>query len=106
MSRQLAVQAKSVALCAQTVTGEVTFFASYVPERLERHSCVSWPLDAENAVLKATDPVTAAGAMASRPCRVEFMKALLAGIGENSERNDGRVPDFKAIDSMLASLAS
>ncbi|MET4675062.1 MULTISPECIES: hypothetical protein [unclassified Luteibacter] len=51
--------------------------------------------------------MTAADAMASRPSRVEFIKALLAGIGENGERNDGRMPnDFKSIDSMLVSLGS
>src|SRR5690606_18510979 len=39
--------------------------------------------DAEDAVMEATDPLTAAATMTSRPSRTDFIKALLAAIDEN-----------------------
>ena len=63
--------------------------------------------DAEDAVMEATDPLTAAATMASRPSRADFIKALLAAIDENRGRNHGQLPnDFKATDNTLASFAS
>ncbi|WP_457977720.1 hypothetical protein L0Y47_19025 [Ectopseudomonas composti] len=106
MSRQLAVQVESVALFAQTVTSEITFFAACVLERLDalhdqfdldywlslNHFLRELASGAENAILEVTDLVTAASAMASRPSRVEFIKALVAAIDENSGRNYGQLP--------------
>lgn len=96
-------------------------FTSYVQERLDalhgQFDLKYWPSlsdflqelasDAEDAVMEATDPLTAAATMASRPSRADFIKALLAAIDENSERNHGQLPnDFKVTDNTLASLAS
>jgi hypothetical protein len=54
--------------------------------------------DAEGAVVEATDPLTAAATMASRPSRTDFIKALLAAIDENSGRNYGQLPkDTKSL---------
>lgn len=96
-------------------------FTSYVQERLDalhgQFDLKYWPSlsdflqelasDAEDAVMEATDPLTAAATMASRPSRADFIKALLAAIEENSGRNHGQLPnDFKVTDNTLASLAS
>lgn len=96
-------------------------FTSYVQERLDalhgQFDLKYWPSlsdfllelasDAEDAVMEATDPLTAAATVASRPSRADFIKALLAAIDENSERNHGQLPnDFKVTDNTLASLAS
>ena len=63
--------------------------------------------DAENAGMEATDPLTAAATMASRPSRADFFKALFAAIEENSARNYGLLPKgFKPTDGTLASLAN
>ncbi|MEZ5440248.1 MAG: hypothetical protein R3F15_02055 [Lysobacterales bacterium] len=63
--------------------------------------------DAENASMQATDPLTAAATVASRPSRADFFKALFAAIEENSARNNGQLPDdFKLSDAALASLAN
>ena len=57
--------------------------------------------------MEATAPLTAAAAMALRPSRADFIKALLATIDENSGRNYGQLPnDFKVTDSTLASVES
>jgi hypothetical protein len=96
-------------------------FTSYVQERLDalhgQFDLKYWPSlsdflqelasDAEDAVMEATDPLTAAATMASRPSRADFIKALLAAIDENRGRNHGQLPnDFKATDNTLASFAS
>lgn len=57
--------------------------------------------------MEATDPLTAAATMASRPSRTDFIKALLAAIDENSGRNYGQLPkEYKVTDGTLASLTS
>ncbi len=96
-------------------------FTSYVQERLDalhgQFDLKYWPSlsdflqelasDAEDAVIEATDPLTAAATMASRPSRADFIKALLAAIDENRGRNHGQLPnDFKVTDNTLATLAS
>ncbi|KPZ08380.1 Uncharacterized protein ALO40_03366 [Pseudomonas syringae pv. viburni] len=96
-------------------------FTSYVQERLDalhgQFDLKYWPSlsdflqelasDAEDAVIEATDPLTAAATMASRPSRADFIKALLAAIDENTGRNHGQLPnDFKVTDNTLATLAS
>lgn len=76
---------------------------SYVQERLDALHCQFdlkyWPSpsdflqelapNAEDAVTEATDPLTVATTVASRPSRADFIKALLAAINENRGRNYG-----------------
>lgn len=96
-------------------------FTSYVQERLDalhgQFDLKYWPslsdflqelaADAEDAVIEATDPLTAAATMASRPSRADFIKALLAAIDENRGRNHGQLPnDFRVTDNTLATLGS
>lgn len=96
-------------------------FTSYVQERLDalhgQFDLKYWPSlsdclqelasDAEDAVAEATDPLTAAATVASRPSRADFIKALLAAIDENRGRNHGQLPnDFKVTDNTLATLTS
>lgn len=96
-------------------------FKSYVQERLcallGQFDLKYWPSlgeflqelasDAENAVMEATDPLTAAATAATRPSRADFFKALFASIEENSAENYGQLPrGFKLTDRTLASLAN
>ena len=96
-------------------------FGSYVQERLGalrgQFDLRYWPSlsdflqelasDAEDAVTEATDPLTAAATLASRPSRADFIKALLAAIDESRGCNHGQLPkDFKVTDNTLASLAN
>ncbi|MGB5784974.1 MAG: hypothetical protein WBH11_06305 [Stenotrophomonas geniculata] len=96
-------------------------FNSWVKERLDalrgQFDLKYWPsldqflralaADAESAGMEATDPLTAAATVASRPSRADFFKALFAAIEESSGRNYGQLPkDFKLTDSTLASLAN
>ena len=96
-------------------------FNSWVKDRLDalrgQFDLKYWPsldqfvrvlaADAENAGMEATDPLTAAATMASRPSRADFFKALFAAIEENSARNYGLLPKgFKPTDGTLASLAN
>ncbi|MGA4289681.1 hypothetical protein ACI2TJ_23160 [Ralstonia nicotianae] len=63
--------------------------------------------DAKSAGMEATDQLTAAATVASRPSRADFFKALFAAIEENSARNYGLLPKgFKLTDGTLASLAN
>lgn len=96
-------------------------FNSWVKDRLDalrgQFDLKYWPsldqflrelaADAENAGMEATDPLTAAATVASRPSRADFFKALFASIEENSARNYGLLPrGFKLTDGTLASLAN
>lgn len=64
-------------------------------------------MDAESAVMSATDPLTAAATAAVRPSRADFFKALFAAIDENSAGNYGQLPrGFKLTDRALASLGN
>ena len=96
-------------------------FNSWVKDRLDalrgQFDLKYWPsldqflrelaVDAENAGVEATDPLTAAATGASRPSRADFFKALFASIEENSARNYGLLPrGFKLTDGTLASLAN
>lgn len=96
-------------------------FKSYVQERLGalkgQFDLKYWPTlsdfldelasDSEAAVVEASDPLTAAATMATRPSLADFFKALFAAIEENSGRNYGRLPhDLKITDNALASLAN
>lgn len=96
-------------------------FKSYVQEHLHalrgRFDLKYWPSlgeflqelasDAENAVMEAVDPLTAAATAATRPSRADFFKALFASIEENSAENYGQLPrGFKLTDRTLASLAN
>lgn len=64
-------------------------------------------LDAENAELEATDPITAAATTGPRASRADFFKALFAAIGENSKTMHGFIPSgLKLTDGTLASLAN
>ncbi|MGC5887279.1 hypothetical protein [Ralstonia pseudosolanacearum] len=96
-------------------------FNSWVKDRLDalrgQFDLKYWPsldqvlrelaADAESASMKATDPLTAAATVASRPSRADFFKALFAAIEENSARNYGLLPKgFKLTDGTLASLAN
>ena len=63
--------------------------------------------DAENAIMDATDPLTAAATAATRPSKADFFKALFAAIEENSAGNYGQLPKgFKLTDRALASLGN
>lgn len=64
-------------------------------------------LDAEKAVLVATDPLTAASTVATRPSLADFFKALFVAIEENSAESYGQLPrGFTLTDRTLASLAN
>lgn len=64
-------------------------------------------IDAENAVMKTTDLLTATATAATRPSKADFFKALFVAIGENSEENYGLLPrGLKLTDRTLASLAN
>lgn len=57
--------------------------------------------------MQASDPLTAAATVATRPSLADFFKALFALIDENSVRNYGHMPnDFKPTDTTLALLAN
>lgn len=63
--------------------------------------------DAENAVMNASDPLTAAATAATRSSRADFFKVLFAAIKENSAENYGKLPsDFRLTDRTLASLTN
>lgn len=94
-------------------------FNSYVKERLGairgQFDLKYWPsldqflrelgADAEAASVEATDPLTAAATVASRPSRADFFKMLFAAMKD--ARNDGWLPNnFRLTDSTLASLAN
>ncbi len=96
-------------------------FQSYVQERLGalcgQFDLKYWPSlgeflqevasDAENAVMEATDPLTAAATSATRSSKADFFKALFAAIDENSANSYGQLPrDFKLTDRTLASFAN
>lgn len=96
-------------------------FQSYVQERLHalhyQFDLKYWPSmseflrelasDAAEANIQATDPLTAAATLATRPSKADFFKALFAAIEENSAKNYGRLPRcFKVSDNTLASLAN
>lgn len=96
-------------------------FRSYVQDRLAalrgQYDLKYWPslsefievlaMDAESAVMSATDPLTAAATAAVRPSRADFFKALFAAIDENSAGNYGQLPrGFKLTDRALASLGN
>jgi hypothetical protein len=96
-------------------------FQSYVKDRLDalrgQFDLKYWPSlsqflqalasDAQSASMEATDPLTAAATVATRPSRADFFKALFAAIKENSADNYGQLPKgFKLTDGTLASLAN
>jgi len=96
-------------------------FKFYVKERLDaltgQFDLKYWPslsdvlqviaVDAEQASIEATDPLTDAATSASRPSRADFLKALFAAIEENSAEHYGLLPsDFKLNDRTLASLTN
>ena len=96
-------------------------FQSYVQEKLSalrgQFDLKYWPslgeflqelaTDAENAVMEATDSLTAAATAATRSSQADFFKALFASIEENSAKSYGQLPsDFKLTDRTLASLAN
>lgn len=64
-------------------------------------------IDAHDAEIDATDPLTAAATSGSRSGRSDFLKALYAAIEDNSGRNPGQIPrDFHLTDASIASLAT
>jgi hypothetical protein len=64
-------------------------------------------LEAENAELAATDPITAAATTGIRASRADFFKALFAAIEENSTGLHAFIPaGLKLTDATLASLAN
>lgn len=64
-------------------------------------------IDAHNAEIDATDPLTAAATSGSRSGRSDFLKALYAAIEENSGENFGQIPrEFHLTDASIASLAT
>lgn len=105
----------------EAASGNNYLFNSWVKDRLDalrgQFDLKYWPsldqfvrtlaADADSASMEATDPLTAAATVASRPSRADFFKALFAAIEENSARNYGQLPkDFKLTDGALASLAN
>jgi hypothetical protein len=63
--------------------------------------------DAADAVVEATDSLTAVATVATRGSTADFIKALLVAIEENSAENFGHLPrDFKLTDGTLASLTN
>jgi len=95
-------------------------FQTYVQERLDaltgQFDLKYWPSlsmfaqaladDAEDAVVTATDPITAA-ATSIRSSQADFFKALFALMKENSARNYGHLPGgFELSDQTLAALAT
>ncbi|SDS18739.1 hypothetical protein SAMN05216198_1389 [Halopseudomonas litoralis] len=63
--------------------------------------------DANNAVLEASDPLTAAATSAPRSSKADFIKALFASIDENRAENYGQLPKgFKLTDRTLASMVN
>jgi hypothetical protein len=96
-------------------------FRSYVRDKLEALSgqfdLKYWPTlsdflqevasDAENAVIEATDPLTAVATTAARPSKADYFKALFTAIAENSADNFGPLPrGFRLTDGTLASLVN
>lgn len=96
-------------------------FQTFVLEKLNTLCCQFdlkyWPTlgeflqelasDAEQAIMEATDPLTAAATAAMRPSKADFFKALFASMEENSEASYGQLPrNFKLTDRTLASLAN
>lgn len=96
-------------------------FKSYVEERLDairtQFDLKYWPSigdflqelasDADEAVLEATDSLTAAATAAVRSSLADFFKALFAAIDENRAEHYGLLPrGFKLTDRTLASLAN
>lgn len=96
-------------------------FESYVQERLgalsREFDLKYWPKlgefvqalasDAKNAVMTATDPLTAAATSAARSSKAGFFKALFAAIEENTGDSYYQLPrNFKLTDKALASLVN
>lgn len=96
-------------------------FQSYVQKKLgalcRQFDLKYWPSlgaflqelasDASQAVLEATDPLTAAATSATRSSKADFFKALFAAIEENGAKNYGQLPrGFGLTDRTLASLAN
>lgn len=105
----------------ETASQHNYLFQSYVQEELialrGQFDLKYWPSlgefvqelasDAENAVMEATNPLTAAATAAARPSKADFFKALFASIEENRAANYGQLPrGFKLTDRTLASLAN
>lgn len=96
-------------------------FQFYVQERLNvisnQFDLKYWPSlseflqelasDASETTMGATDSLTAAATMATRPSRADFFKALFAAIEENNAENYGQLPrGFRLTDNTFASLAN
>ncbi|HBN9689313.1 TPA: hypothetical protein L3916_001847 [Pseudomonas aeruginosa] len=105
----------------EAAAGNHSLFNAYVKDRLDalcgQFDLKYWPsldllvravaVDAEGATLAATDPLTLAATVATRPSRADFFKALFAAIEENSAQSGGHLPDvFRLSDGALASLAN
>jgi hypothetical protein len=95
-------------------------FNFYVKERLDdirdQFDLKYWPsleqflqvlvLDAREASMGASDPLTAAATSALRPSQADFFKAIMAAIKGNAHEH-GQLPrGFKLTDNTLASLAN